>query len=154
MNKISADFNDDDKNKAIAKINDLKSSMPFLVNLSVDDRKRLKGIGTKNLDYVQKCLEGALAFPDEMKKSFDINEFKRDVILFNNLLGVQIACLSLLELVDDSMKAAGIDSMTSASEVYGSLKSSAKSNANVKAIVAEIAVRFAAQKKPRGKKEE
>jgi len=154
MNKISADFNDDDKNKAIAKINDLKASLPFLVNLSVDDRKRLKGIGTKNLDYVQKCLEGAIAFPDEMKKSFDISEFKRDVVLFNNLLGVQIACLSLLELIDDSMKAAGIDSMTSAKEVYDSLKSSAKSNANVKAIVAEIAVRFAAQKKPRGKKQE
>ena len=80
-----------------------------------------------------------------MKKSFDINEFKRDVTLFNNLLGVQIACLSLLELVDDSMKAAGIDAMTSSSEVYGALKASAKSNANVKAIVAEIAIRFKGQ---------
>lgn len=144
-NKISADFSAADKDTAIQKIKDLKESMPFLVNLSVEDRKRLKGIGTKNLDYVQKCLEGALAFPDEMKKSFDVHEFQKDVSLFNNLLGVQIACLSLMELVDDSMKAAGIDSMTSASEVYNSLKSSAKNNANVKSIVAEIAIRFKGQ---------
>jgi len=144
-NKISADFTAANKDAVLLKIKELKETMPFLVNLSVEDRKRLKGIGTKNLDYVQKCLEGALAFPDEMKKSFDINEFKRDVTLFNNLLGVQIACLSLLELVDDSMKAAGIDAMTSSSEVYGALKASAKSNANVKAIVAEIAIRFKGQ---------
>jgi len=97
--------------------------------------------------YVQKCLEGALAFPEELKKSFDVSEFQKDVILFNNLLGVQIACQALAELIDDSMKAAGIDAMGAASEVYDSLKSSAKSNANVKAIVAEIGERFAAQKK-------
>jgi hypothetical protein len=38
--------------------------------------------------------------------------------------------------------------------VYASLKSSAKSNANVKAIVNEIGERFAVQKRPRAKKEE
>lgn len=144
-NKISAEFNLDNKDAVLQKIKEVKTSMPFLVNLSVEDRKKLKGIGNKNLDYVQKCLEGALAFPDEMKKSFDIPEFQKDVLLFNNLLGVQIACLSLMELVDDSMKAAGIDSMQSASEVYASLKSSAKNNANVKSILAEIAIRFKGQ---------
>lgn len=56
--------------------------MPFLVDLTVDDRKKLKGIGNKNLIYVQKCLEGALAFPDEMKKSIDVQEFQKDINLF------------------------------------------------------------------------
>jgi len=152
-NKISAVFTDAEKNDVLTKINEAKALMPFLVSLTVDERKRLKGIGNKNLAYVQKCLEGALAFPDELKKNFDVAEFQKDVTLFNNLLGTQIVCQALLELVDDSMKAAGIDAMGSASEVYDSLKSSAKSNANVKAIVAEIGERFAAQKKPRTKKE-
>jgi hypothetical protein len=146
-NKISADFSAADKEAVLTKITELKASMPFMVNLTVEDRKKLKGIGNKNLIYVQKCLEGALAFPDELKKSFDIQEFKRDVNLFNNLVGVQIACLTLMDLVDDSMKAAGIDSMGASAEVYASLKSSAKSNANVKAIVAEIAERYKAQGK-------
>lgn len=144
-NKISAVFTDAEKNDVLTKINEAKALMPFLVSLTVDERKRLKGIGNKNLAYVQKCLEGALAFPDELKKNFDVAEFQKDVTLFNNLLGTQIVCQALLELVDDSMKAAGIDSMGSASEVYDSLKSSAKSNANVKAIVAEIGERFKGQ---------
>ena len=146
-NKISAVFTDADKNDVVSKINAAKALMPFLISLTVDERKRLKGIGNKNLAYVQKCLEGAIAFPDELKKNFDVVEFQKDVTLFNNLLGAQIVCQALAELIDDSMKAAGIDAMGSASEVYDSLKSSAKSNANVKMIVAEIGERFKGQGK-------
>jgi hypothetical protein len=152
-NKISAVFAEADKNEVQAILSSARIKMPFLVALSIDDRKRLKGIGNKNLAYVQKCLEAAQAYPDELKKNFDVAEFQKDVDLFNNLLGIQLACLALFESVDDTMKAAGIDAMGSASEVYDSLKSSAKSNANVKSIVAEIGERFSAQKKPRAKKE-
>ena len=92
-------------------------------------------------------MEGAIAFPDELKKNFDTPEFQKDVEMFTSLIGAQIACAALLEMIDDSMKAAGIDAMGAASEVYDSLKSSAKSNANVKAIVAEIGERFKGQGK-------
>jgi hypothetical protein len=153
-NKISAEFTDGAKAEALAKMLEVKNTMPFLINLTVEEKKRLRGIGNKNLFYVQKCLEGALAFPKELKVNFNVTEFEKDVALFNNLLGVQLACLSLFEMVDDTMKASGIDAMGSASEVYASLKSSAKSNANVKAIVNEIGERFAVQKRPRAKKEE
>jgi hypothetical protein len=151
--KISAVLTEAEKNDVLTKINDAKALMPFLISLNTEERRTLKGIGNKNLAYVQKCLEGALAFPNELKKNFDVTEFQKDVVLFNNLLGIQLACLALFESVDDTMKAAGIDAMASSSEVYDSLKSSAKSNANVKSIVAEIGERFAAQKKPRAKKE-
>ena len=151
--KISAVITEAEKTAVITKMNDAKALMPFMINLTTEERKKLKGIGNKNLAYVQKCLEGALAFPNELKRNFDVAGFQKDVALFNNLLGIQLACLALFESVDDSMKAAGIDAMGSASEVYDSLKSSAKSNANVKGIVAEIGERFAAQKKPRAKKE-
>jgi hypothetical protein len=145
--KISAVLTEAEKNDVITKINEAKESMPFLISLTTEERRTLKGIGNKNLAYVQKCLEGALAFPNELKKNFDVPEFQKDVTLFNNLLGIQLACLALFESVDDTMKAAGIDAMGSASEVYDSLKSSAKSNANVKSIVAEIGERFKGQGK-------
>lgn len=144
-NKITGVFTDSAKSDVIKKINEARALMPFLITLTEEERKRLKGIGNKNLSYVQKCLEGALAFPDELKKNFNTPEFKKDVELFNNLIGAYVACAAFLETIDDSMKAAGIDAMGSASEVYASLKSSAKNNANVKAIVAEIAERFKGQ---------
>ncbi|MBC7439389.1 MAG: hypothetical protein H7250_05330, partial [Flavobacterium sp.] len=142
-----------EKTAIIAKINEAMALMPFLINLTVEERKRQKGIGNKNLSYVQKCLEGAIAFPSEMKVSFSTPEFQKDVNLFNALLGIQVACQALFEKVDDTMKAAGIDSMGSSSEVYSTLKTSAKSNANVKSIVDEIGERFAAQRKPKTPKQ-
>lgn len=146
-NKITGTFTDTAKTDVIKKINETKALMPFLISLTTEERKKLKGIGNRNLAYVQKCLEGAIAFPDELKKSFDTAEFKKDVEMFTSLIGAHTACAALLELIDDSMKAAGIDAMGSASEVYASLKTSAKSNANVKAIVAEIGERFKGQGK-------
>ena len=144
-NKITGTFTDAAKATVITKITEIKTLMPFLISLTVEDRKRLKGIGNKNLSYVQKCLEGAIAFPDELKKNFDTAEYKKDVEMFNSLVGAFTSCAALLELMDDSMKAAGIDAMASSSEVYASLKTSAKSNANVKAILAEIGERFKGQ---------
>lgn len=146
-NKITGTFTDATKTAVITKITETKALMPFLITLTVEERKTLKGIGNKNLAYVQKCLEGAIAFPDELKRNFNTPEFKKDVEMFNSLIGAQIACAALLELIDDSMKAAGIDAMGASSEVYASLKTSAKSNANVKAIVAEIGERFKGQGK-------
>ena len=151
-NKITGTFTDATKTAVITKLTETKALMPFLITLTVEERKKLKGIGNKNLAYVQKCLEGAIAFPDELKRNFDTSEFQKDVEMFNSLIGAHIVCAALLEMIDDSMKAAGIDAMGAASEVYASLKTSAKSNANVKAIVAEIGVRFAAQQKSRTKK--
>ena len=146
-NKITGTFTDATKTAVLTKLTETKALMPFLITLTVEERKRLKGIGNKNLAYVQKCVEGAIAFPDELKKNFDTPEFQKDVEMFTSLIGAQIACAALLEMIDDSMKAAGIDAMGAASEVYDSLKSSAKSNANVKAIVAEIGERFKGQGK-------
>jgi len=145
--KITGTFTDATKTAVITKLNEIKALMPFLISLTVEERKKLKGIGNKNLAYVQKCLEAAIAFPDELKKNFNTPEFQKDVDMFTSLIGAHIACAAVLELIDDSMKAAGIDSMGSSSEVYASLKTSAKSNANVKAIVAEIGERFKGQGK-------
>ena len=146
-NKITGTFTDATKAAVITKLDEAKALMPFLITLTVEERKRLKGIGNKNLAYVQKCVEGAIAFPDELKKNFNTPEFQKDVEMFNSLIGAYINCAALLEMIDDSMKAAGIDAMGASSEVYASLKTSAKSNANVKAIVAEIGERFKGQGK-------
>jgi hypothetical protein len=150
-NKISAEITPEGKALILANIEEIKTLMPYLINLSVEERKTLKSIGDKNMTFVQKCLEAALANPSELKANFDILEYQRDVNLFNNLIAIKIACQSLLELVDDSMKAAGIDAMKSSFEVYDALKASAKNNANVKAIVDDIAIRFKGQGKLKNK---
>jgi hypothetical protein len=151
-NKISADFTAAAKTAALTKINEAKTQMPFLISLPEEERKSYGNMGPKSVAYANQCLEGAIAFPNELKVNFNLVEYQKDVNLVNNLLGVRVAVASLLELVDDTMSAAGIDIMGASSEVYNSLKSSSKNNANVKAMVALISERFAAQKRPRAPK--
>jgi hypothetical protein len=140
-------FPDADKTTALTKLNEVKTLMPFLLSLTVEERKKLRKMGPKSVAYVQQCLAGAIAFPNELKRNFDTPEFQKDVNLIANLLGVQVICQALLELIEDTMMAAGVDAMNASDEVYESLKSSAKSNANVKSMVDTIALRFKEQGK-------
>jgi len=151
-NKISADFTAVAKTAALTKINEAKAQMPFLISLPQAERKSYGNMGPKSVAYANQCLEGAIAFPNELKANFNVAEFQKDVTLANNLMGVRVAVASMLELIDDTMAAAGIDIMGASSEVYASLKSSSKNNASVKEMVALISERFAAQKKPRAPK--
>jgi hypothetical protein len=149
-NKISADFTAAAKTAALTKINEAKAQMPFLISLPEQERKNYGNMGPKSVAYAQQCLEGAIAFPNELKANFNVAEYQKDVTLVNNLLGVRVAVAGLLELIDDTMAAGGIDIMGSSSEVYDSLKSSSKSNASVKEMVTLIGARFKAQGKKKG----
>ena len=149
-NKISTDFKTGDKDVVITKLNEVIALMPFLISLSLEERKKNGNMGPKSVAYVQQCLEAAIAFPAELKANFKVAEFQNDVTLINNLMGVRVLLGSLYESVNDTIAAAGIDSMGSSSEVYDSLKSSAKSNANVKTMVELISARFKAQGRKKG----
>jgi hypothetical protein len=148
--KISADFTAAAKTATLAKIKEAKTQMPFLISLPEIERKNYGNMGPKSVVYANQCLVGAIAFPNELKASFNLVEYQKDVALANNLLGVRVAVASLLELIDDTMAAAGIDVMGASSEVYASLKASAKNDASVKAMVQLISERF----KTQGKKKE
>jgi hypothetical protein len=144
-NKISAVFTATEKQIILAKIADVKAQLPFLVTLTMEERKKLRKMGPKSVAYVQQCVAGAKSFPNEFKKSFNADDLEKDYDLIYNLLDVQVGLQSLLELVNDTMMAGGIDAMEAADEVYSSLKSSAKSDANVKEMVKLIGERFKSQ---------
>jgi hypothetical protein len=146
-NKISAVFTAAQKETVLAKIEEIKKEMDFMVTLTVKERATLRKMGPKSVAYVQQSVSGAKAFPDELKKNFDIVEFEKDYTLIFNLLDIQVACQGLLEMVNDTMMAGGIDAMEASDEVYDSLKRSARSNANAKEMVKLIAERFKGQGK-------
>jgi hypothetical protein len=151
-NKVSVVFTDVQKEIALEKIAEAKAAMPFLISLTTEERKRSQIMGPKSLDYVRQCLEGAKAFPDELKKSFDTAEMEKDYEILSHLLGVQIACQEVMELINDTLTASGIEALEAANEVYASLKLSAKGNASVKGMVDKISERFKGQgksKKPK-----
>ncbi len=152
-NKISATLSDADKAVAITSIQAAKAKLPFLISLTIDERKKERKMASKSVDYVKQSLRGAKTFPKQMRGDFDTPEFEKDVTLISQLWDVRTEAMGLVELLDDTIMAAGADAMQAADDVYNTLKVAAKNNANVKTALDEIGKYYEGQKKPRAAKE-
>ncbi len=72
---ISATLSDEDKAAIKAAIKTIEEKLSFLVNLSVEERRKLFKMGDKSLGFVQNSLNIAQSNPDILPNSFDFNEF-------------------------------------------------------------------------------
>ncbi|MEQ8757893.1 MAG: hypothetical protein RID09_30855 [Coleofasciculus sp. G1-WW12-02] len=75
---ISATLSDEDKEAIKAAIKTIEEKLSFLVNLSVEERRKLFKMGDKSLGFVQNSLNIAQSNPDILPNSFDFNEFVQD----------------------------------------------------------------------------
>jgi len=80
------------------------------------------------------------------KSSFDLEELRKDVQLFEAMYPIVVALTQLQELVDDTCLAAGSEAYAAALQVYNYAKASGQ-GAGLDAVVGEMGQRFA--RKPR-----
>ena len=147
QNLISVQVEDAVTETVLNQINDAKRALPFLINLSKENRKKFRKMGPKSVDYVNDTLLGANQFPESLPQDFSVEEFSKDAILIRQLYPLLVASEALTEALNDTILAVGSDSMKEADEVYGFLKMAAKTNANAKTIVDQISKRFKGQGK-------
>ena len=131
-NRVSAVLNDADKTAVLEALAQVKEKMPFLINLTGQERKRSRTMGAKSVEYVNLSLQSSKTFGSLIPPSVDVSEFSKDVTLVNQLLEVRMEVDALLEGIDDTMLAAGSDAMRYADLVYSYLKTGSKTNAGVK----------------------
>ena len=146
-NRVSAVLNDADKTAVLEALAQVKDKMPFLINLTGQERKRSRKMGAKSVEYVNLSLRSSQTFGSLMPPSVDITEFAKDVSLINQLVVIRMELGALLERIDDTMTAAGADAMHFSDLVYSYLKTGARTNTGVKGITAEIAKRFGRRSK-------
>jgi len=82
---ISATLSQPDRDALISAIATIKAKLHFLVDLSTEERKALPKMGDKNRAFVSKALEVATQNPDFLPRSFDLDEMRKDVQLFEAL---------------------------------------------------------------------
>ncbi|MBE9180880.1 hypothetical protein IQ268_20175 [Oculatella sp. LEGE 06141] len=146
INKISATLTQTDRDAALAAIATLKEKLPFLVDLTTEERKALPKMGDKSRAFVSKALEVATQNPDVLPRSFDLEEMRKDVYLFEAMYSLVVAVTQLQELLDDTYVAVGSEAYSAALQVYTYAKASGQ-GAGLEAVVEEMGQRFA--RKPR-----
>jgi hypothetical protein len=117
-NHVSAELSVESRAAIMAAIATIREELPFLYDLSPEVRRQLPKMGDGSRAFVEKTLEIAKQNPDFLARSFDLEEFERDVALYNALSPVLIAVSQLHELLDDTLLAVGSDAYTAALEAY------------------------------------
>jgi hypothetical protein len=117
QNLISAEFSAEDQLAAIQAIQQLQS-LPFLIGLSNKDKQRLNKMGDKSRIFVDQALSVAKQNGHILPTQFDIDEFDRDVELYNALYPINAALSKLSELVDGTLMVLGSNAYTAALDVY------------------------------------
>lgn len=146
-NLISATLTPEDRDAVMAAIATIKQKLPFLVDLTVEERKSLPKMGDKSRAFVSKAAEVATQNPDFLPRSFDLDEMQQDVALFESLYPILLALTQLQELVDDTCTAVGSDAYAAALLVYNYARASGK-GAGLDAVADALGKRFARKSRP------
>lgn len=145
-NKVSAKFSPADREAVMQAITTIRQKLPFLIDLSTEERKALPKLGDKSRAFVGKALEIAAQNPDFLPRSFDLDEMRRDIELFEALYPILLSLTQLQELVDDTSVAVGSEAYAAGLLVYNYAKASGK-GAGLDSMVDDLGRRFARKAK-------
>jgi hypothetical protein len=140
-NRISAALTKTDREAVMDAITTIKTRLPFLIDLTADERKALPKMGDKSRAFVSKALEVATQNPD-----FDLEEMRKDVQLFEAMYPIVVALAQLQELMDDTYTTVGSEAYAAALQVYTYAKASGQ-GAGLDSVVDELGQRFARKAK-------
>ena len=110
----------------VSKISEIQALLPFLVDLSPEERQSLPKMGDKSRAFVERCLELARQDDSFLPRNLDVSSFGNDVALFAALEPLRQRLAKLLELVEDTQILAGSEAYLAGLDVYHAAKRSGK----------------------------
>ena len=119
-----------DKTAIITALQTIKTKLPFLINLTAADRKKLRKMGSVRTSYVQDVYTAANNNASAIPSGFSISEYGKDVTLMKDLTDIFALLQPLFEGVEDTQMALGSELMKQSDECYGYLKVSSKKSSN------------------------
>jgi hypothetical protein len=134
---ISATISDQAMAEIKGAIATIHAQLPFLINLTPDERRKRFKMGDKSLAFVRNSVTATQNNPDIVPGNFDIAEFNRDY--------------QLTETVDDTLLAIGSESMASSLLVYDYAKTTSRHSPGIKNVADQLGERFKAVGKRRSK---
>jgi hypothetical protein len=128
-NRVSAKLSAADRAAVMDAIQTIRTKLPFLIDLSPQERQTLLKLGDKSRAFVEQALTLATQNPDILPRSFDVDEFQKDAELLASLQPLMAALTQLLELVEDTYLEVGSEAYAAALAVYSYAKVSGKGSA-------------------------
>ena len=121
-NQVSAALTPTNVTTITTAINTIRTTLPFLVHLTLEERRRLVKAGDKSQSAVQAGLTFAGQHPEALPTNFDAVEFAKDGALLTPLGQVAAAVESLNEDIQDTLLALNSDLMLEFLDLYAIAK--------------------------------
>jgi hypothetical protein len=141
-NRVSAILSDADKEAVMAAIKTIRDKLPFLIDISTEDRANMLKMGDKSRAFVQKTMELVNQNDGFLPRSFDVDEMRKDINLLNDLYPILQGLNQLQELVDDTVMVVGSEAYAAALITYRYAKDAGAGD-GLDAIVDDMGRRFA-----------
>jgi hypothetical protein len=141
-NRISYTMDDQTFNSIKAKINELISMMPFLVDLTPEEKRALPKFGDKSFPFVMKTLEAAIKNPGALPASFSIEEMQKDVALYSQLYSLLLVLRVFMDKLEDTYLLAGSEAYASGLTVYRNLQANSDLLEGANIILDDLGSRF------------
>lgn len=129
-NKISSIIKNDVLTEVLQSIETIEKNLPFLLNLSDDERQGGFRLGDKNLGFLTKTKDYMKQNPEFMPAYVSIDEVTKDAVLAEQLTTVERKLSILTDKINDTGNIAGMEALSGALVYYNSVKEAAKNNVN------------------------
>ena len=139
---ISAQLSADDIQTGKDAVATIEKKLPFLINLTAEERKAAFKAGAGSLAFLQNSLLAAKNNPGILPGNFTTTEFESDVNLFAALTDIGTVVAQLDAKMNDTRLAVGGEAMTEAAQVYNYVKTAAKTSPGLKLVASQLGERF------------
>jgi hypothetical protein len=123
QNLVSATISPEAKAEVLGKLADIRKRLDFLKPLDRSEIHALVKVGNGFSPFLEKAHRAVNDHPEIMPRLFDLAEFNNDYSLFRDLADIGEVLKALSEGVQNTLLAAGSDSMIGALEIYAAIKS-------------------------------
>ncbi len=141
-NRVSAVLEQINLDEILTSLSNIESKLPFLLDLSADEKRELVKFGDRSVAFVKKSLELVNRTENFLPRSFDVDEFKKDVELYDKLYSILQPLRMLIEKIEDTHTLVGSEAYSAALLVYQQAKLSKGELGGLQSIIDDLGKRF------------
>ncbi len=150
-NKISTVLAEDVFGTIVNQIDEIDSSMPFLVSLPEENRRGGFKLGDKNLGFLEKGRDYITRQPDFLPSYYSGEEVEKDARLTGQLSSIARKLRVLADKIEDTASIAGMEALSGVLAYYNTVKQAARNNINgAQTIYDDLSTRFPGRQKDTG----
>ncbi len=145
QNLVGGTLDDSDRQAILDAIATIRGKLPFLINLSEEERKSLPKMGDKSAAFVQKAYKFAEQNTDKLGADFAMADYTLDYNLDAKLGPIDVALTELHEDYNDTRLALRSDLMVRSNFVYAMMKVLGKVSGAFDDLRKDMGLRFKGQ---------